>query len=345
MADAGSGVGPQSPGRRLGGPGFDLVDGVLAAILRRRMLSGGETVLVAVSGGPDSICLLDVLSRLVDKLDLHIEVAHVDHGLSENSAELAARVGRHAAALGYDVHVARAADLEGPNLHARARDFRYAFFETIAADIGADRIATGHTLDDRVETTVARLLHGSGTSGLAGIPAAEGLRIRPLIERRRTETRAYCDEIGLEYYLDAANEDPRFERARVRSLLVATVEKEWGAGAVKAIATSAERLSEDADALRSLGERLAADLLDEGEEGTTVKLDLLQTLPRALRRRVLEAAVGRVRDRSGGIDAALDALDDPAVAHPVRFAVASGKEIVIESERVRIVRAGGAGLG
>lgn len=341
MADSGSGVDPQVPGRPLGGPGFDLVDGVLAAILRRRMLAGGETVLVAVSGGPDSICLLDVLSRLVDKLDLHLEVAHVDHGLSEQSAEVAARVGRHAAALGYDVHVARAGGLEGSNLHARARDFRYAFFETIAADIGADRIATGHTLDDRVETTMARLIHGAGTSGLAGIPAAEGLRIRPLIERRRAETQAYCEEVGLEYYVDASNDDPRFERARVRSLLVATIEREWGAGAVKAVATSAERLSEDAAALRSLGERLAADLLDEGDEGTAVKLDVLQTLPRALRRRVLEAAVGRVRDRSGGIDAALDALDDASLVYPVRFAVASGKEIVIEAEHVRILEAQG----
>ncbi|HJR44337.1 MAG TPA: tRNA lysidine(34) synthetase TilS [Actinomycetota bacterium] len=336
MADAGRGVDPQGPGRPLGGPGFDLVDRALAAILRRRMLSGGESVLVAVSGGPDSMCLLDVLSRLVDKLDLHLEVAHVDHGLSEESAEVAARVGRHAAALGYDVHVGRARDLEGPNLHARARDFRYAFFETIAADIGAERIATGHTLDDRVETTVARLLHGAGTSGLAGIPAAEGLRIRPLIEMRRAETRAYCEEVGIEFFVDAANDDPRFERARVRSLLVSAIEKEWGAGAVKAVATSAERLSEDAAALRSLGDRLAAELLVEAEDGTSVKLDLLEPLPRALRRRVLEAAVGRVRDRSGGIDAALDALDDPAVVHPVRFAVASGKEIVIESDRVSI---------
>ncbi len=324
--------------RPLGGPGFDLVDAVLATILRRRMMAGGETVLVAVSGGPDSTSLLDVLARLQDKLDLQIEVAHVDHGLSENSAEVSARVAREVAELGYDVHVARARDLAGPNLQERAREFRYAFFTAIADDIGASRIATGHTLDDRVETTVARLLHGAGTGGLAGLPPQDGPRIRPLIEVRRAQTRAYCDEVGLEYYDDPANEDPRFERVRIRQGLLESIETEWGEGVIKAIAASADKLTEDAAALTSLGERLAADLLSPTDGGTqVVKLEMIAGLPRALQRRVLESAVGRVRDRSGGIDAALDALADEHLVKPVRFAVASGKEIVIDSDSL-IVR-------
>lgn len=331
MADESRGV-----GRQLGGPGFDLVDTVLASILRRRMLQGGETVLVAVSGGPDSTCLLDVLARLEDKLDLGIAVAHVDHGLSSASEEVSARVARDVAALGYDVHVARAHDLAGANLHARAREFRYAFFSTIAEQIEADKIATGHTLDDRVETTLGRLLHGAGTAGLAGLPPAEGPRIRPLIELRRSETKAYCDELGLTYHEDPGNEDERFERPRIRNHLVSAIESRWGAGAVRAVATSAERLNEDAAALKLLAERLAADLIQTGEGGPTIKLELFTGLPRALRRRVLESAVGRVRDRSGGIDAALDALDDEHLVAPLRFSVASGKEIVIEKDRLLV---------
>lgn len=323
--------------RPLGGPGFDLVDGVLATVLRRRMLQGGETVLVALSGGPDSTCLLDVLARLEDKLDLQIEVAHVDHGLSEASAEISARVARDVAALGYDVHVARARDLEGPNLQARAREFRYAFFNAIAEDIGASRIATGHTLDDRVETTLGRLLHGAGTAGLAGLPPVDGPRIRPLIEVRRSQTKRYCAEVGLEHYDDPANSDERFERVRIRERLVSAIEAEWGEGAVKAVAASAEKLSEDAAALKALGDRLASELISSGDEGEQVKLELIAGLPRAIQRRVLEAAVGRVRDRSGGIDAALDALADEHLVKPVRFAVASGKEIAIDREHL-IVR-------
>lgn len=336
MVDESRGV-----GRQLGGPGFDLVDTVLASILRRRMLQGGETVLVAVSGGPDSTCLLDVLARLEDKLDLGLAVAHVDHGLSPASEEVSARVAHDVAALGFDVHVARAHDLAGPNLHARAREFRYAFFNTIAEQVDADRIATGHTLDDRVETTLARLLHGAGTSGLAGIPPADGARIRPLIELRRGETKAYCDEVGLTYHDDPGNEDTRFERAKVRNHLVGTIEGEWGPGAVRAVATSVERLHEDAAALKLLAERLSADLIQAGDGGPSIKLDLFTGLPRALRRRVLESAVGRVRDRAGGIDAALDALDDEHMVAPLRFSVASGKEIVIEKD-VLLVREGPA---
>lgn len=326
-------------GRPLGGPGFDLVDGVLAAILRRRMLQGGETVLVAVSGGPDSTCLLDVLARLQDKLDLQIEVAHVDHGLGEDSAQVSARVAREVAALGYDVHVARARDLAGPNLQARAREFRYAFFDAIANDIGATRIATGHTLDDRVETTLGRLLHGAGTDGLAGLPPVDGARIRPLVEVRRAETKVYCTQVGLEFYEDPANADERFERVRIREQLVDLIEDQWGGGAVKAIATSAEKLSEDAAALKGLGDRLSSEVISHDDDGAKVKLESIAGLPRAIQRRVLETAVGRVRDRSGGIDAALDALAEEELVKPVRFAVASGKEISIDREHL-VVRDG-----
>ncbi len=303
------------------------------------MLAGGESVLVAVSGGPDSTCLLDVLARLETKLDLEIAVAHVDHGLSEESANVSARVAREVAALGYDVHVARAKDLAGPNLQARAREFRYGFFSAIAQDIGADRIATGHTLDDRVETTLARLVHGAGTRGLAGLPAADGPRIRPLIDVRRSETKAYCEQLALSFYDDPANEDERFDRVRIRTHLLAAVEAQWGSGAVKAIATSAERLSEDASALSLLGDRLAADLVVAGDDGARIKLEPLLALPRALRRRVLEVALGRIRDRSGGIDAALDALDDQHLVAPLRFSVAGGKEIVIEKNELIVSEA------
>jgi len=327
MADSGSGV---DRGRALGGPGFDLVDSVLATVLRRRLLAGGETVLVAVSGGPDSTCLLDVLARLQDKLDLELAVAHVDHGLSSESEEVAATVAREAATLGYDVHVARARDLAGPNLQARARDFRYEFFATIAADVGATKIATGHTLDDRVETTLGRLIHGAGPTGLAGLPPSDGLRIRPLIDLRRASTRAYCREVELDFFDDPANVDERFERVRIRNHVVGAIEDGWGDGAVRAIATSSERLLEDSRALAALGERLAADLVETADGASKIKLDALLAIPRALRRRVLETAVGRVRDRSGGIDAALDALDDDQIIPPLRFSVASGKEIVID---------------
>ncbi len=317
-----------------GGPGFEVADKVAHTVARHDMFRGGETVVVAVSGGPDSMSLLDVLARLGADLDL--VVAHVDHGLSESSEEIAKEVAGHAAQRGFDVHVARAHDLAGPNLHARARDFRYAFFETIASDVGATAIVTGHTLDDRVETLMARLIHGAGTEGLAGIQPVEGDRVRPLIDLRRNETRSYCMEVELPFYDDPSNQDPRFDRAKIRSELIAEIEKLWGEGAVQAIATSAERLGEDARALSAMADRLYKDLAAPESNGIRFDIQTVLAMPRALQRRLLERAIGRVRDRSYGIDAAIDALARTERKVDARFAVAEGYEIVLHSDHIKV---------
>ena len=326
--------------RRLGGPGYHLVERVRGSIGRHRLVEPGDTILVGVSGGPDSTCLLDVLARLADTLELALAVGHVDHGLATDSAEVASRVASAAAEAGFEAHVVRAPDLAGPSLQERARNFRLGFLSTVAERIGADRIATGHTLDDRVETILARLVHGAGTDALAGIRPAHGPRIRPLIEVRRAETRTYCESLGIPFVDDPSNEDLRFERVAVRKALIPAITDRWGEGAMAAIARSCERLTEDADALGGIAERLyprTATSADSGVELPT--LDLVK-LPRGLRRRLLERAIGRVRDRSGGIDAVLDRLDE----NPVRdgsFAVAEGIKVGVSADSV-VVTPGGA---
>jgi tRNA(Ile)-lysidine synthase len=313
--------------RSYGGPGFDLVKRTEDTISRYGMLEGSDTVVVAVSGGPDSTCLLDVLRRLPSGFSL--VVAHVDHGLSAESEAVAAGVAKQAAEAGIDVHVARAPDLSGPNLHERARDFRYAFFESVADQTGADRIATGHTLDDRVETTLARLIHGAAPEVLAGLPPVEGRRIRPMVDLRRAETRAYCVECGLDFYDDPANDDVRFERVTVRSKVLRAIEEHWGDGAVRAMATSAELLRQDAAALDRLAARLYDEVASVGDDAIRFDRKAFLEMSRAFRRRLLQRAVGRVRDRSGGIEAALDAIERIDLKEDASFAVAGGAEITI----------------
>ncbi|HEV3473425.1 MAG TPA: tRNA lysidine(34) synthetase TilS [Actinomycetota bacterium] len=332
-------VEPGRVGGSPGGPGYDVVEKAAAAIEKHSMLSsGGGSLVVTVSGGPDSVCLLDVLARLSPRWGLQIEVAHVDHGLSEESAEIAARVGRMGAEAGFDVHVARAPDLSGSNLHARARDFRYEFFGIVAERIGADRVATGHTLDDRVETTLGRLIHGAGTRGLAGLRPVEGNRVRPLIDVRRVETRTYCIERELDFYDDPANADDRFERAKIRSGVLRMIEEDWGDGAVRAIARSAELLKEDAVMLEELADGLFGQMAKHEEEATSFDLDALKGIPRPFRRRLLERAVGEIRDRAPGIEAVMDALDKGTSNVPARFSLTSGIEVIIESDKVVVSR-------
>lgn len=321
----------------IGGPGFDVVTAARDLVLAADP-EGPRHWVVGVSGGPDSVCLLDVAARLSETLGLVLEVAHVDHGLASGSDEIAASVARAASTAGYDVHVARASGLEGSNLHARARDFRYRFFETVAEETGASRIVTGHTLDDRVETTLARLVHGAGTEGLAGLRPRDGKRLRPLLRLRRAETRGYCEARGLSFVDDPANADDRFERVAVRTRLVPAIEERWGDGAVRAMAVAADRLAEDADFLKTLADTLYGQLAKRGPGEVAFELDAFRLAPRALRRRLLGLAVGRVRDRSGGIDAALDALDRPDAqwGGPLTFDVAEGATISVSRERVLV---------
>jgi tRNA(Ile)-lysidine synthase len=325
------------PGR-LEPAAFALFERAQATLLRHRMVDEEETVVVGVSGGPDSTCLLDVLRRV--PFGLKLVVAHVDHGLSEGSDKIAARVAAEASTAGLDVHLARAQELAGPNLQARARDFRLEFFGIVAKQVSATKIANGHTLDDLAETIVARLIHGGGTEVLAGIRPVEGNRIRPLVDLRRDETRAYCDTTRLTYNDDPANDDQRFERSFVRHKLIPVIEDRFGDGAIRAIAESGGRLREDASALGFLADRLFKEIAQEDNEGVTVDRDAMLAMPRALRRRMLERAVGHVRDRSGGIEAALDEFEFPRGSPPgdKRFAVASGIEISIDGQQVRVSR-------
>lgn len=319
---------------QLGGPGFDVVTSARDLIAAVDDDGAPRRWVVGVSGGPDSVCLLDVLGRLSQSLELDLEVAHVDHGLSPESEAIAAAVARLASGAGHDVHVARATGLEGANLQARAREFRYRFFETVASETGATRIVTGHTLDDRVETTLARLIHGAGTDGLAGLRPREGKRLRPLLGVRRDETRTYCAERGLDFVDDPANDDDRFERAAVRARLIPAIEERWGEGAVRAMAASAARLAEDADFLEGLAGTLYGQIAKRSPGQVAFELDAFRLAPRALRRRLLARAVGRVRDRSGGIETALDALDRSPARGDLEFHVSEGATISVTREHV-----------
>lgn len=330
-------IGPPRPQRpQLGGPGFEVVTAARDLIVAVDDDEPPRRWVVGVSGGPDSVCLFDVLGRLSQSLEIALEVAHVDHGLSAESEQIAAAVAGLASSAGHDVHVARASGLEGSNLHARARDFRYRFFETVAAETGATRIVTGHTLDDRVETTLARLVHGAGTDGLAGLRPRDGKRLRPLLAVRRSATRAYCVERGLDFVDDPANEDDRFERAAVRSRLIPAIEGRWGEGAVRAMAASAARLAEDADFLNGLADTLFGQVAKRSPEGVAFELDGFLLAPRALRRRLLDRAVGRVRDRAGGIEAALDALDREDRGADREFHVSEGATISVTRDHVLV---------
>lgn len=214
-------------------------------VRERALLSPGERVLVAVSGGPDSAALLSVLARL----DLALHAASVDHGLRPDAARDVEVARALAEMVGVPFHALRVEVAgEGASLQAAAREARYRALSETAAALGATAIAVGHTLDDQAETVLSRLLRGASILGLAGIEPrrADGV-VRPLIDCRRAEARAHVERFGLPHVADPSNADARFERVRLRAAILPALAEED-----PAVAVHLARLADEARAIREL---------------------------------------------------------------------------------------------
>ncbi len=177
-------------------------------------------MLAAVSGGPDSMALLDVLARLAPKLGFELAAHGVDHGLrpeAERELDLAEKFCRR---LGVAFGRTRVRVEPGGNLQARARAARYRALEDAQRVERASLLATAHHADDRAETVLLRLLRGSGPRGLGVLPARAGERIRPLIRARRADVLLHLERHAIPFATDPSNQDRRYQRARVREELV-----------------------------------------------------------------------------------------------------------------------------
>jgi tRNA(Ile)-lysidine synthase len=191
-------------------------------VFRRHVASLGlmpGPVLVAVSGGPDSVALLDLLVRSHDAHGLDLIVAHLDHGIHPDSGLVAEQVQALAGSYGLPVHVGRLA--LGPDAgETLARTERYAWLEELRARLGAGVIFTAHHADDQVETVLMRVLGGSGPAGLAGMATVRGEVVRPLLSFPRAELLRHLEETGLQFWVDPANTDPRHLRSWLRDQLL-----------------------------------------------------------------------------------------------------------------------------
>ena len=217
---------------------------VLDFIRRSRMMSAGDRVGVAVSGGADSVALLRLLESLRHELGVTLLVLHLDHMLRGTESDADARfVEELARASGPEYIKARedvraAATDNGLNLEEAARRLRYGFFERVLADQRAARIAVAHTADDQAETVLGHIMRGTGLTGLASIyPIVEspsgGSIVRPLLQIRRHELRDYLQARRQEWREDATNMDQTRLRARIRAQLVPVLERDFSSGIVQ----------------------------------------------------------------------------------------------------------------
>ncbi|MEJ1092054.1 tRNA lysidine(34) synthetase TilS [Microbacterium istanbulense] len=257
-------------------------------------LPPGATVLVALSGGADSLALAAAVAFEAPKGDIRMLSLTVDHGLQTGSDAVASAVRERAAALGFDARIARVdvAGAGGPE--AAARDARYAALRDAATDARATAVLLGHTLDDQAETVLLGLARGSGAASLQGMAPArtdeEGLRwMRPLLGVRRETTRAAA--AGLDVWDDPHNIDPRFARVRVRERVLPVLEAELGPGIAEALARTAEQLREDAEAFDEMIHETIEDIVEHAEAGISVSVAALAANPAALRNRIIRLVV------------------------------------------------------
>jgi len=284
-----------------------LLKRVRATIDEYRMLSPGTTILVAVSGGIDSVVLLDLLQRIAADYEVSLHVAHLDHGLRRSSSGDARFVERLAEGRGLPL---RASRLDPESLAAHrahgaegaARAARSAFLESAAAEIGAERIALGHTANDQVETILHRLARGTGTTGLRGIPSVRPPYIRPLIEATRREILEYARARELAWRVDPSNVDPSFARNRIRHRVVPELER-INPRAGEAIRRGARLAAEADEASRFLIATLWEGVCsDEGEGRLALRRDVLSTYPHAVQKLLLREGARRVRGDLAGIE-------------------------------------------
>ena len=297
-------------------PSSDPVGDLASAVARGTdalHVPSAASLLLAVSGGPDSTALLHGAARLVSggERGWSLTVAHLDHALRDGSAADADRVREASAGLGLPVRVRRTnvsalARAEGRSLEDAGRQARYRFLQEVADSIGSGSlVVTAHTADDLAETILLRIVRGSGLRGLRGIPPRRGRIIRPLLGERRADLRRALDEAGLHYSLDPTNADPAHsERNRIRSEVLPVLER-MNPRIVEAL----QRLASTAAADDALLDALAAGEL--ARRRTREGIDWQRPPDRAMGRRVMRLAAGEPAPPAERIEALLDAAEGP----------------------------------
>ena len=271
---------------------------VIEHVRTRLQVQAGRKLVVAVSGGLDSVALLDILVRLREDLDLRLVVAHLDHGIRRSSVRDAVFVEKLAA--GHNLpFVGKRVALSGSNLEEQAREARYAFLESVRKRRRADFIVTAHQADDQVETLFLHLTRGAGLAGLSGMKEASGVLLRPLLGISRRDLSRYVRRHRLAYRLDPTNRSLKIARNRVRRQVITSLSR-INPQLIETVSQSMRVLDEEYGVLRALAEQEAARVsVGRTKSAVTLSLPKLRKLRKGLRhlvwREIIRELVGDLR--------------------------------------------------
>jgi tRNA(Ile)-lysidine synthase len=281
------------------------LDKVFSTIQKNDMLRGGEKVLIGLSGGADSVCLLHVLSLLRDRLNLDPIALYIDHGLRPHETGEEIEFCSHLSeGLSVDfqntsIDVKTYAQEHGYGIQEAARELRYMTFERVASNIGAEKIALGHTIDDQLETFFMRIFRGSGPKGLSGIPPVRGMIIRPLLDVEREDIEQYLKGERVRFIMDSSNLKKDYLRNRLRIVLIPEMKK-IAPHIAQSIARMADILREEEKYFEII---IAKTLMRLISRKTDARIELflspLEAMDIVILRRVLRKALAETRGLKG----------------------------------------------
>lgn len=275
-------------------------DRVLRFIREYNLIKTGDSILIGVSGGADSVCLLSLLATLINKLSINLHVAHLNHQLRGAAARedadfvagLACNFGLPHTIENRDVALYRKE--HHLSLETAAREVRYSFFATLAAQLGFAKLAVGHTSSDLVETVLMHLIRGSGGRGLSGLNPETTLHleertltiIRPVLVLDRSETQGYCQAYNLTWRVDKTNLTPDSLRNRIRLELLPLLRR-YNPGVEKALIRMASVARDDTVFLDGAMQRLVSEMVSQTEGGVKIDKTGFLALPRSLQRNLI----------------------------------------------------------
>ncbi|WP_297214115.1 MULTISPECIES: tRNA lysidine(34) synthetase TilS [Thermodesulfovibrio] len=284
---------------------MSLLEKVEKTVKKYNMISQGDHILVGLSGGPDSVCLLNVLKELSLKFKLKISAAYINHGLrpDEIPGEIQfcqrlcddLNINFHTK----EINVRALAEIEKINIQEAARILRYEALDHISLNIKAHKIAVAHNADDQAETVIMRLLRGAGPAGLGGIPPVRKKLIRPLIEIERSEIEAFLSERQITYLIDSSNKNTKYLRNKIRQNLMPVI-KSISPSATRAIVRTAEIMQQENDFINtSVTKALMRLMSRKTDERVELFCNPMEILNIVILRRALRVAIDSVKGLRG----------------------------------------------
>lgn len=285
-----------------------LKEEVLKTIETYNLIEKNDKIVIGVSGGPDSICLLHVLYDLKEKLGIEIVVAHVNHMLRDVADLETEYVQSFCKKLGIECYVKKADILEISKTQKKGteevgRQVRYDFFDEVAKKTNSNKIATAHNSNDRAETVILNVLRGSGLSGLKGIePIRDNKYIRPLINTDRQDIENYCNDNKLEPKYDKTNNENIYTRNKVRNTVIPYIKKEFNPNIIKTINRLSSLATEENEYLQAITKQEFENLLIKKTENIILDLHKFNSLNLVIKRRLILYTINEVLHTTNGIE-------------------------------------------